>query len=85
MDEKDLELFDFGEAIKRLKDGLTVARKGWNMESVRLYLVPAKTIADEDGKVEYDAYIAMKTVRSNGLPWSASHSDILAEDWIEVE
>lgn len=93
--EKQLELFDFGEAIKRLKEGRTVARKGWNGKGMFLYYVPAnrytaitdaaKKIAGEDNKVEYGAYIAMKTAQGNVVPWLASQTDVLAEDWVEVE
>lgn len=93
--EEELELFDFSEALKRLKDGCTVARKNWNGKDQWLYYIPAnrytaitdaaKSIAGEDGKVEYGAYIAIKTSQGNVLPWVASQADILAEDWIEVE
>ena len=42
-------------------------------------------IADEDGKVEYGAYIAMKTAQGNVVPWLPSQTDMLAEDWILVD
>lgn len=45
----------------------------------------AKSIADEDMKVEYGAYIAMKTAQGNVVPWLASQTDILSEDWMVVE
>src|ERR1700748_540779 len=38
-----------------------------------------------DGKVPYGAYIAMKTVQNNVVPWLASQTDVLAEDWELVE
>lgn len=34
-----------------------------------------------DGKVPYGAYIAMKTAQNNVVPWLASQTDVLAEDW----
>lgn len=34
-----------------------------------------------DGKVLYGAYIAMKTAQNNVVPWLASQTDVLAEDW----
>lgn len=56
-----------------------------------LYHVPANKypsttavgseIADADGNVEYGAYIAMKTAQGNVVPWLASQTDMLAEDW----
>ncbi|HEX3747624.1 MAG TPA: DUF2829 domain-containing protein [Bryobacteraceae bacterium] len=36
-------------------------------------------------KVPYVAYIAMKTAQENVVPWLASQTDVLAEDWETVE
>lgn len=86
---------NFGEALEALKSGKKVARAGWNGKGMFLYYVPAnrytaltdaaKEIAGEDGKVEYGAYIAMKTAQGNVVPWLASQTDMLAEDWLVVE
>ncbi len=82
---------NFGKAIEELKAGQKVARHGWNGKGMFLYYVPANkypsstpigdSIADEDGKVEYGAYIAMKTAQGNVVPWLASQTDVLSEDW----
>lgn len=81
---------DFGAAISLLKNGYKVARKGWNGKNMFLYYVPAANyppstdIAKEafNGElVPYGAYIAMKTVQGNVVPWLASQTDVLAEDW----
>ena len=87
--------FDFGLAIKALKEGAKVARNGWNGKGMFLYYVPAveypamTEIAvkewGEGGMVPYSAYIAMKTAQGNVVPWLASQTDVLAEDWIIVE
>ncbi|MGN5026900.1 DUF2829 domain-containing protein [Bacillus cereus] len=85
--------FDFGEAVKQLKAGKRVARKGWNGKGMFLYLVPAAAYAPstEIAKeafggqdVPYGAYIAMKTAQDNVVPWLASQTDVLAEDWVVV-
>lgn len=86
---------NFGKALEALKGGNKVARAGWNGKGMFLYYVPenryealtdaAKQIAGEDGKVEYGAYIAMKTAQGNVVPWLASQTDMLAEDWQVVE
>lgn len=39
----------------------------------------------EGSMVPYGAYIAMKTAQGNVVPWLASQTDVLAEDWIMVE
>lgn len=85
----------FGIAIEMLKKGFRVARKGWNGKGMFLYYVPvgayapctkiAVSLVNENGLVEYGAYIAMKTAQGNVIPWLASQTDMLAEDWVIVE
>ena len=89
------EIFDFGMAISLLKKGKKVARKGWNGKGMFLYYVSAgrypvkmdaaKSIADSYGMVNYGAYIAMKTAQGNVVPWLASQTDMLSEDWVVVQ
>lgn len=81
---------NFGQALELLKQGKKVARQGWNGKGMFLYYVPAKSypasteIAKEEfgATVEYGAYIAMKTVQGNVVPWLASQTDVLANDWM---
>lgn len=85
----------FGIALELLKKGCKVARNGWNGKGMFLYHVPAasyapctpagKECAMDNGKVPYGAYITMKTAQGNVVPWLASQTDILAEDWVVVE
>lgn len=91
----DIKNMDFGNAIRALKMGMAVSRKGWNSKGMFLYYVApgnykpctdiAKTIVNEDGLVPYGAYIAMKTAQGNVVPWLASQTDVLAEDWEIVD
>ncbi len=84
---------NFGEALTILKQGGSVSREGWNGKGMFLYFVPpnrypAQTeIAKRNfgDSVPYEAYIAMKTVQNAVVPWLASQSDLLAEDWKTVE
>lgn len=85
------KLMNFGEAIEALKQGKKVARNGWNGKGMYLYYVPAasypamtdiaKAEWGENGMVPYGAYIAMKTAQGNVVPWLASQTDMLGEDW----
>ena len=89
------DCMNFGLAIEAAKKGAKITRRGWNGKGMFLYYVPegrypartdaAKPIATEDGKVDYGAYIAMKTAQGNVVPWLASQTDILADDWEVVE
>lgn len=85
--------FDFGSAIYLLKMGKKVMRAGWNGKDMFLYYVPAASYPMQrnnletmggifpDDMVPYGAYIAMKTAQDNVVPWLASQTDVLAEDW----
>ena len=84
----------FGLAIEAAKKGKKIARAGWNGKGMFLYHVPAaayppctdvakEAFGGED--VPYGAYIAMKTAQGNVVPWLASQTDMLADDWYIVE
>lgn len=87
----------FGQAVEALKDGRKVSRQGWNGKDMFLYYVPAASYPAQrnskatmqgvfpDDKVPYCAYIAMKTAQNNVVPWLASQTDMLSEDWIVVD
>ena len=92
--EEAKENFSFGEAIRLLKRGHKVSRRGWNGKGQFIYYVSpgnykpctdaARTIVNEDGNVPYRDYIAIYTVQGTVVPWVASQTDILAEDWYIV-
>ena len=83
--------FGFGDAIRYLKRGLKVARKGWNGKGMYLrYVEPYKDKAYKVTECEpIDGtllpYIAMKTTDNKFVPWLASQTDMLSEDWVFAE
>jgi len=66
----------FGTALEQLKVGRRVARKGWNGKGMWLAL----QVPDEHSKMTLP-YIYMSTATGDLVPWLASQTDILAEDW----
>lgn len=66
----------FGEAIDRLKKGQKVSRSGWNGKNMYLNL----QIPDKHSKMTLP-YIYMYTAQGDLVPWLASQTDILSEDW----
>ena len=90
-----MEKLNFGEAVEAVKLGKKIARVGWNGKGMFVYYVPAnkylfstevgKSLADEDGKVSYNAYLAIKNVNGTVSTWVPSINDVLAEDWLIVE
>lgn len=71
---------NFGEAIALLKAGARVARDGWNGKGMWLELQRP----DENSKMSLP-YIYMKTADNKLVPWLASQTDVLAEDWVGVQ
>ena len=90
-----IELLNFGQAIEALKQGKKVARAGWKGKGMFLFLVPGSTfkvnrapllgIYPEGTEVNYCSHIDMKTADDKVVPWLASQTDVLAEDWDIVE
>lgn len=89
---------DFGYALEALKDGKKVARSGWNGKGMYITMKPgypdgiacneatAKAHSIPVGsKITYCPYLEMKTADNKLVPWLASQTDILAEDWLIVE
>ena len=79
------ESFDFGLVLKCLKQGRKVARKGWNGKGMWLELQKP----DENSKMTlpyvYLNYPAGEVYPEGArVPWLASQTDMLTEDWQEV-
>ncbi len=70
---------NFGQAIELLKNGFSVARTGWNGKGMWLAL----QVPDANSKMGLP-YIYMRTAPGPLVPWLASQTDILAEDWVQV-
>lgn len=68
---------NFGWSIETLKLGNKVARAGWNGKGMWLRLVPSRGMDR--------AYIEMKDATGMFVPWLASQTDMLAEDWELVD
>lgn len=81
--------FSFGEAVKYLKRGMKVKRRGWNGKNQYIEIAAAisyKNPEHEIINVEHDAIgnRAVAFVGTSGVQigWLASQADMLAEDWM---
>jgi len=72
--------FNFGEVLEMLKRGQKMCREGWNGKNMWIHL----QVPDKHSKMTLP-YIYMKTAQDDLVPWLASQTDILAEDWEIVE
>lgn len=77
-------MFTFSEAIRYLKEGKKVARKGWNGKDMYLFLVDGEKLAScfSMGDLKCISSICMKTAQNTiCVGWLASQADMLADDW----
>lgn len=88
---------NFGEAIEALKLGKCVARKGWNGKGIFIKLKKGESLDTSNNRfnevMTHDfIYIDTTGIRTNNsnapmdrVPWFASQTDMLADDWFVVE
>ncbi|WP_343609294.1 DUF2829 domain-containing protein [Novosphingobium sp.] len=75
----------FGHAVELLKAGHKVARAGWNGKGMWLMLMSGgETTLPTDETFSALPFIVMKTVQDTVVPWLASQTDVLAEDWTVI-
>lgn len=85
---------NFGQALEALKAGKKVSRIGWNGKGMFLFYNPSSEVKITEGRplaanfpigteCKMLPYIMMKTADPglNFVPWLASQTDILGEDW----
>lgn len=90
----------FGLAIEALKAGKRVARAGWNGKGMWLSLINGRRVQlhgkgfgpvnehDHDWRDRVPRlldWIGMKTADNGFVPWLASQTDMLADDWGVIE
>lgn len=87
---------NFGQALEALKNGLKVARKGWNGKNMFLFLTKGRTIPNDKMRsfkhfedldnVTLSDHIDMRDAQGNYVSgWLASQTDMLSDDWIIVD
>lgn len=95
------ERMDFSYALKYAKEGLRISREGWNgrgqyvcyqeacaiTRRFKPNVNPTSTIgrSDESGSRCLLPFLLIRTVDGSFVPWLASQTDLLAEDWVIVE
>ena len=68
---------NFGEALQQLKLRHRVTREGWNGPNQWLAL----RVPDENSEMK-KPYLYISPVDGEFVPWLASQTDMLAEDWL---
>ncbi len=86
-------MMNFGQALEALKSHKKVARDGWNGKDMWIAYSPGFALTADrvfsdpiqkqigSGTGIFRPYLMMFTVDREFVPWVASQTDILAEDW----
>lgn len=81
---------NFSTALDLLKEGKKICREGWNGKGMWLVLNNGRQNGighklRQDGHLteilEVHSFIVIKTAENKLVPWVASQTDILADDW----
>ena len=83
---------NFSEALNEIKIGNRLSRKNWNGKGMFVFLVggskfivnrePLLSILGEGTEVNYCPHIDMKCADGSIVPWLASQTDLMADDWV---
>lgn len=76
---KPITFLTFSEALNCLKEGNLLSRRGWNGEDMYIQIQNP----DRDSKMTLP-YIYLKTADYKFVPWVASQTDLLSDDWFIV-
>lgn len=92
------EYFNFSAALQLCKVGRRIQREGWNgkgmyvvyqkgyPEGIPINSNTAEAIGQPEGTVHrFLPYLMMFTAQGAFVPWLASQTDILADDWVVLE
>jgi Protein of unknown function (DUF2829). len=86
---------EFGQALTGLKHGSRATREGWNGKGMWVVLVGAshydvgaRTVGlnvRKDPTPNLRPWLGLKAHNGDFVPWVASQSDILADDWVVLD
>lgn len=72
-------MITFSQALEVIKQGHRAYRSGWNGKNMYIQLQRP----DANSKMTLP-YIYMYTAQGDLVPWLASQTDLLAEDWLTI-
>ncbi len=85
---------DFGDALTAVKAGKKISRSGWNGADMYVVYQPGypdgiainantaqATGIPQGTTCRFRPYLMMFTTQGDFVPWVASQTDILAQDW----
>jgi hypothetical protein len=87
-DKKKIETFDFGMAVRKMKNYDRVARLGWNTTKRFLQIWKPGCFESKHSQPYIQHFILEPNEtdpdRADVIPWGPCPADLLAEDWFVV-
>ena len=90
-----MEQHDFAWALRLILQGKKLQREGWSSKDMFIFLVQGSTftvnrppllgIYPEGTEIQYQPHIDMRTADGTVVPWFASQTDILTDDWVMID
>lgn len=83
-------MYSFGDAVEAALAGRKIGRLGWNGKDMFLFSITGNCwefscdVSGVDG-LETLPFLCMKTADNKLVPWLASQSDVLANDWVVAD
>jgi len=71
---------EFGAALKKVKAGQAIQRKGWNGKNLKV----KAQFPDSKSKMTLP-YLYIEYPDGQRCPWLASQTDIMADDWVVLK
>lgn len=73
---------DIGWAVEAARNGTRVTRPGWNGTGMWIAYEPGEDKPSPERDTDrYGACLMMRTADRAYVPWVASQTDLLAQDW----
>jgi len=87
--EPEIETYSFGAALELLKLGKKIKRLGWNGTGIFICLQTPDEYSKMTQPYIYIDTLGLQTTNPKApkgrVPWLASQTDMLSEDWVEVK
>lgn len=82
---------DFSDALREIKSGRRLTRRGWNADGQFVFHVPGSRfevsrppllgIYEAGATIDYHDHIDLRTARGEIVPWTPTLGDLFATDW----
>lgn len=74
-------MMDFADALRAMKKGKRVMRKGWNGKGMFIEIHASPYLTHDPHPITSELFIHIKNPQGSFVPWVARQADLLMDDW----